>query len=96
MRLAKIGENRPLVSFKFIAGDAEHLAFDGQFDLISSASAVQWFEQPQTFVSQAANLLQSNGICYLIVLQRKFSGNSSTNGCWADLSKPRRLAFLVK
>ncbi|ABY69507.1 biotin synthesis protein [Actinobacillus pleuropneumoniae serovar 3 str. JL03] len=58
----KIDENRPLISFKFIAGDAEHLAFDGQFDLISSASAVQWFEQPQTFVSQAAKLLQPNGV----------------------------------
>ncbi|WP_018651785.1 malonyl-ACP O-methyltransferase BioC [Actinobacillus capsulatus] len=60
--LQKIGENRPLVSFEFVVGDAECLAFEGQFDLISSASAVQWFEQPKTFVSQAANLLQPNGV----------------------------------
>jgi len=60
--LQKMGENRPLVSFEFVAGDAEHLAFEGLFDLISSASAVQWFEQPQTFVSQAAKLLQPNGV----------------------------------
>lgn len=60
--LQKIGENQPLVSLEFVVGDAEHLAFEGQFDLVSSASAVQWFEQPQTFVTQSANLLPQGGV----------------------------------
>lgn len=60
--LQKIAENRPLVSFEFVAGDAEHLLFTGKFDLINSASAIQWFEQPHTFILQAAHLLQQGGV----------------------------------
>ncbi|WP_150539487.1 malonyl-ACP O-methyltransferase BioC [Actinobacillus vicugnae] len=72
--LQKIAKNRPLVSFEFMEGDAEHLVFEGKFDLLSSASAIQWFEHPQAFVRQASDLLQTGGV----LLFNSFSSENLT------------------
>jgi len=37
--------------FDFYCGDAENFSFQRQFDLIASASAVQWFHHPDNFIS---------------------------------------------
>ena len=39
-------------SVEYQWGDAEILDFQGPFDLIASASALQWFEKPQKFFSK--------------------------------------------
>ncbi|MCD8194622.1 MAG: malonyl-ACP O-methyltransferase BioC [Tannerellaceae bacterium] len=39
-------------SMHFIAGDAEKIAFGGKFDLILSASAIQWFTAPEAFLKR--------------------------------------------
>lgn len=49
-------------SCTFIQGDAEQWLFDGDFDLVASASTIQWFEHPQTFLQQVANRLKYKGI----------------------------------
>lgn len=42
-------------------GDAETLDFKGTHSLIVSANAVQWFDNPLSFVTQSAQRLQSGG-----------------------------------
>ena len=46
----------------FMSGDAERLDFPGEFDLVTSASAVQWFEDPAGFVSRVCSQLLSGGV----------------------------------
>ncbi|MDH6343001.1 malonyl-CoA O-methyltransferase [Parabacteroides sp. PFB2-12] len=47
---------------QFMAGDASHLLFPGKFDLIASASAIQWIENLPAFIEQIASLLPSGGL----------------------------------
>lgn len=49
-------------SFDFYCGDAENFPFQRQFDLIASASAVQWFHQPDAFNRPLQNRLESKRI----------------------------------
>lgn len=46
---------------RFIAGDAERVAFPGTFDLIASASVFQWIKQPEAFLHKLSELLVSQG-----------------------------------
>lgn len=45
----------------FYCGDAEHFLLQ-QFDLIASASAVQWFHQPDAFIAHCKTGLKTNGL----------------------------------
>ncbi|HEZ0796592.1 TPA: malonyl-ACP O-methyltransferase BioC [Neisseria meningitidis] len=49
-------------SFDFYFGDAENFPFQRQFDLIASASAVQWFHQPEAFIAHCKTGLKTNGL----------------------------------
>ncbi|OOF71460.1 malonyl-ACP O-methyltransferase BioC [Rodentibacter caecimuris] len=51
--------------YQFICGDAEQIDFQGKFDLISSASAVQWFHRPQQFIQRLRRLFAPNGLLLL-------------------------------
>ena len=42
-------------------GDAETMDFEGEHSLIISANAVQWFDNPLSFVAQSARRLQAGG-----------------------------------
>lgn len=46
----------------FISGDAEHLSFPGQFDLIASASTFQWMKQLELFLHKLSTYLVPHGI----------------------------------
>ena len=48
--------------FDFYCGDAENFPFQRQFDLIASASAVQWFHHPDNFISHCKTGLKPNGL----------------------------------
>lgn len=51
-----------LQTFDFYCGDAEYFPFSQQFDLIISASAVQWFHQPAAFITHCKTGLKTNGL----------------------------------
>lgn len=46
----------------FLAGDAERLAFPGTFDLIASASALQWMKDLPRFLHKLSSTLSPGGI----------------------------------
>lgn len=46
----------------FMSGDAEQLEFPGAFDLVTSASAIQWFEDPGAFISRVSGQLLPGGV----------------------------------
>ena len=48
--------------FDFYCGDAEKFPFQRRFDLIASASAVQWFHQPDNFIAHCKTGLKPNGL----------------------------------
>ena len=48
--------------FDFYCGDAENFPFQRQFDLIASASAVQWFHQLEAFIPHCKTGLKANGL----------------------------------
>ncbi|MCW9732552.1 malonyl-ACP O-methyltransferase BioC [Avibacterium sp. 20-15] len=52
----------PQDNFVFYQGDGEIYPFPTDYDLIASASAVQWFADPQAFVNKCADLLREKGI----------------------------------
>ena len=45
----------------FLPGDAETVSFPGQRSLITSCSALQWFESPRRFFERCHSLLQQQG-----------------------------------
>ncbi|PJG83667.1 malonyl-ACP O-methyltransferase BioC [Caviibacterium pharyngocola] len=47
--------------YRFYCADAEHYTFPAQYDLIVSASAVQWFDDPLDFVTRSRALLKPDG-----------------------------------
>ena len=47
--------------YQFFQGDAEQLTFSGQYDLLASASTVQWFENPEGFITKCSTLLGTQG-----------------------------------
>ena len=49
-------------AFDFYCGDAEHFPLSQQFNLIASASAVQWFHQPDAFIPHCKTGLKTNGL----------------------------------
>ena len=63
-----------LSQVEFISGDAETIDLDGDFNLIASASAVQWFERPSEILKKWAGLLVSDGLLL-------FSGFLPDNFC---------------
>ena len=48
--------------FDFYCGDAENFPFQRRFDLIASASAVQWFHHSDNFISYCKTGLKPNGL----------------------------------
>lgn len=52
----------PLAPPKFLAGDAEALPFPGTFDLIASASALQWMKDLPRFLHKLSSVLSPRGI----------------------------------
>lgn len=58
---SRLAEKLPQ-SFDFYCGDAENFPFQRQFDLIASASAVQWFHQPDAFIAHCKTGLKTNGL----------------------------------
>lgn len=55
----------PALEAQFIAADAELLSAQvsvQSIDLLASASTVQWFTQPLSFIEQAVTLLRPNGL----------------------------------
>lgn len=45
----------------FLPGDAERISFPNESTLITSCSALQWFESPESFFQRCSNLLHSQG-----------------------------------
>ncbi|HBO38764.1 MAG TPA: malonyl-[acyl-carrier protein] O-methyltransferase BioC [Pasteurellaceae bacterium] len=52
-------------NYRFHQSDAEHFNFPSQYDLIATASTVQWFENIKAFVQCCAQSLKSNGLLLL-------------------------------
>jgi malonyl-ACP O-methyltransferase BioC len=46
----------------FLSGDAEYIPFPGDQDLITSCSALQWFESPERFFRKCHTSLHQQGI----------------------------------
>lgn len=46
----------------YLSGDAEQTEFPGTYDLVASASALQWFASPETFVRRAVRMLRPGGL----------------------------------
>jgi malonyl-CoA O-methyltransferase len=59
--LAKILDKAGFTSWRFIAGDAEHIEFPYPFDLIVSASAFQWFSNIKDFLHRISACLGDGG-----------------------------------
>lgn len=53
--------------FHFHCGDAEQLPFPQQYDLIASASVVQWFEDKAGFIARCKVRLKSTDFCYSVL-----------------------------
>lgn len=51
----------PYGSCRFIAGDAEKMDFEGRYDLIVSASTIQWFTDLEDFLKRITGNLSDNG-----------------------------------
>lgn len=51
--------------WRYLGGDAEQIAFPGRFDLIVSASVLQWFAEPAAFVRRIAGRLNPGGLLLL-------------------------------
>ncbi len=49
----------------FICGDAENCQFEGQFDLVVSSSAMQWFVDPEGFIARMSRYLKKGGVIAL-------------------------------
>lgn len=47
-----------------IAGDAEKISWTSHYDLIVSASAVQWFRRPDAWIAAMANIQEEGGILF--------------------------------
>ncbi len=52
-------------SIRILKGDAEILDLGGNYDLILSASAIQWFDQPKSFLESLAPRLKAGGFLLL-------------------------------
>lgn len=47
-----------------ISGDAEKISWTSHYDLIVSASAVQWFRRPDAWIAAMANIQEEGGILF--------------------------------
>lgn len=56
-----IGRIFPYAQPNFLVGDAETLKFPGRFDLIASASAVQWMKDLPSFFQKISSVLSPHG-----------------------------------
>lgn len=52
-------------NWHYLPGDAEILTFPGVFDLVASASAIQWFHAPSYFIQRMIGQLSNNAILLL-------------------------------
>lgn len=52
-------------AYMFIQADAEHYDFGKGFDVLLSASSIQWFESPLSIVDQARRCLNTSGVLLL-------------------------------
>lgn len=46
---------------KILIGDAETMDLGGEYSLVISANAIQWFDNPLSFIAQSASRLKPNG-----------------------------------
>lgn len=51
--------------FSMVWEDAESISFDGEYDLIASSSAIQWFNKPDLFLANCYDTLRSGG--YMLI-----------------------------
>lgn len=58
-------------SWQYLPGDAEQLSFPGTFDMVASASVIQWFTAPHHFINQITSQLNSKGILLLNTFGQK-------------------------
>lgn len=58
---AYIQQAIPETNYRFLAGDAETLEFSGNYDLIASASAIQWFSNLPGFLQHIRQILSTDG-----------------------------------
>lgn len=54
----------------FVTGDAETTDFDGPFDLVASASTVQWFDNPKRFMQRMEAVVNQAGVVALSSFDR--------------------------
>jgi len=52
-------------SWKYLPGDAEQLIFPGTFDMVTSASCIQWFNSPRLFIQRIAAQLTDGAVLLL-------------------------------
>jgi malonyl-CoA O-methyltransferase len=52
-------------SWQYLPGDAEQLTFPGTFDMVTSASCIQWFNSPRLFVQRMAAQLTDGAVLLL-------------------------------
>ncbi|MDY4280649.1 MAG: malonyl-ACP O-methyltransferase BioC [[Pasteurella] mairii] len=84
--------------FHFFQGDAESICFPKGYDLIASASTVQWFSDPKAFIAQCAAKLRPRGLLLLSTFApqnlqeiRHLTGIGLTcpdRDCWRDWLTP--------
>ena len=58
--------------YEFLIGDAEKIDFPQNLDLIISANAIQWFDNPKLFFDKVFDALNENG---LFIFSTYISGN---------------------
>lgn len=51
--------------FQFLEGDAEEIDLGSEYDLITSASTIQWFVRPNAFVHKCHTMLKPDGLLIL-------------------------------
>jgi malonyl-CoA O-methyltransferase len=60
--VAKIASVCEFMNWSFIGGDAEKLIFPGSFDLVVSASAIQWFQDIAGFFFSVSKLMEKGNV----------------------------------
>ena len=74
-----IEELFPSATPLFLAGDAERLAFPGTFDLIASASALQWMKDLPRFLHKLSSTLSPGACCFQHLHARQPSRDQGTD-----------------
>lgn len=57
--------------WSYLCGDAEQVTFTGKYDLIASASVIQWFARPEACIRKWVSLLNPGGYLLLNTFGKK-------------------------